>query len=457
MNHEERQPAEWKALDTKHVLHPNTLLGDHEENGPLLMVKGDGAVITDIDGKDYIDGIGALWLTNVGYGRTELAEAARRQMAVLPFWSLFWSYGNVPAVALAAKLAELTPAGLNRTFFTSGGSEANETSLKIARLYHVRRGNPSKQMIIAGQRAYHGVSYGAMTATGIEAVRVNFAPYVGGFTHIPSPYCYRCPLAKEYPSCGMACADELERMILELGPENVAAFIAEPIAGVGGIIDPPEEYFGRIRAICDQYDVLFIADEVINAFGRTGKWFGIEHWGVVPDIITAAKGITSGYMPLGASIIHDRVYEALKGDGTAYFNHGFTYSGHPVAAAVALENLRILQEEHLLERARELGEYALKRFHSLNNPWIGDVRGKGLMLGVELVQDRATKEPPANLMAAKRVEMACRAEGLLVRALGGFVMAVSPPLVITREQLDRIVDTLDRAIRSVFSTVGAQG
>lgn len=450
---EERTAVQWKELDKQHVLHANTLLGAHEQFGPLMMVKGEGAVVTDVDGKAYIDGLGALWLSNIGYGRKEMGQAAARQMEQLHFWSMFWSYGNQPAVELAARLAQLTPQGLNRAFFTSGGSEANETSIKVARLYHVRRGNPNKTAVIALQKAYHGVSYGAMTATGLEVVRVNFAPYVENFHHIPSPYCYRCPLAKAYPGCGIACAAELEKKILEVGPENVAAFIAEPIGGVGGVVEPPAEYFREIKAICEKYDVLFIADEVIAAFGRTGTWFGIQHYGVTPDIISCAKGLTSGYMPMGATIIHDRVYEALRGDGTAYFNHGFTYSGHPVAAVVALENLRILEDEGLLERAAGLGEYTRHRLESLNNPYIGDIRGKGLMIGMELVTDKATKAQPNDPDAAKKVEMACRAEGLLVRALGGFVIAISPPLVITPEELDRVVAILDRSIRSVFASL----
>lgn len=442
--------SEWKELDKRHVLHPNTILGAHEQNGALMMVKASGAVVTDIDGNDYIDGIGALWLANIGYGRPELAAVAQKQMESMPFWSLFWSYGHLPAAALGKRLADLTPPGLNRAFFTSGGSEANETAIKIARMYHLRRGNSGKHIIIGLQRSYHGVSYGAMTATGLESVRTNFGPYVGGFAHIPSPYCYRCPLAKEYPSCQIACASELERVIQEIGPDQVAAFIAEPIGGVGGVIDPPVEYFKQIRAICDKYDLLMIADEVIGGFGRTGTWFGIDHWDVVPDLISCAKGLTSGYFPVGASIIHDRVYEVLKGDGTAYFNHGFTYSGHPVGAAVALENLRILEEEGLLARATAMGDYIKRRLQSLGNPWIGDVRGKGLMLGVELVQEQASKAPPTDPAAANKVEMACRAEGVLLRALGGVLMAVSPPLIITREQTDRIIDTLDRSIRAVF-------
>lgn len=450
----QRSAEEIKALDRRHVLHPNVVLADHARGLPMpIMVEGQGAVLRDIDGKEYIDAIGALWLANIGYGRKELAEVARRQMEKLSFWSLFWGYGNVPAVELAARLAEIAPPGLSHVFFTSGGSEANETSIKIARLYHVRRGEPSRRHIIGLARAYHGVSYGAMTATGLETVRQNYEPYVGAFDHIPSAYCYRCPLGKAYPACGVACAGELERKILDLGPQNVAAFIAEPIHGVGGVITPPPEYFPRIREICDRYGVLFIADEVICGFGRTGTWFGIEHWGVVPDLISAAKGLSSGYLPIGATLVHDRVYEALgqpEGPG-AYFNHGFTYSGHPVAAAVALENIRILAEERLGERAVEMGRYLTERLRRAENPYIGDIRGKGLMLGVELVADPATGEMPADPNVGRYAEARCREHGVIVRALApGNIIALSPPLVVTREQVDRIVEVLDEAVRYVF-------
>lgn len=448
----QRSPDEIRALDRRHLLHPNTVPADLEAGrGGPIMARGDGALLWDIDGREYIDGIGALWLTNAGYGRKELAEAARAQMEELSFWSNFWGYGNVPAIELAARIAGLAPPGMSHVFFTSGGSEANETSLKAARLYHLRMGNPDKRHVIGLVRGYHGVSYGAMTATGIPAVRANYEPFVGAFSHIDSAYCYRCPYGKTYPSCQVWCADELEREILRQGPANVAAFIAEPVHGVGGVVVPPPEYFPRIREICDRYDVLFIADEVICGWGRTGTWFGIEHWGVVPDIIATAKGISSGYMPLGAAIIHDRVYAALKGDGTAYFNHGFTYSGHPVACAVAMANIGIIESEQLGAAAAEKGRYTMAALGALDNPRIGDIRGRGLMLGVELVQDRATRAMPDDSAAGRQVEALCRERGLLVRALlPGNIIALSPPLVITREQIDRAVQTLDQAIRQVF-------
>lgn len=440
-----RTPAEWRAKDAAHVIHPNTMLGLHEQTGGVMVQSAHGSTLIDIDGKEYIDGIGALWLANIGYGRTELADAAAAQMKELSFWSLFWSYGHTKAIELAERLAQLTPPGLNHTFFTSGGSEANESSIKIARLYHVRRGQPNRTVILALDQAYHGVSYGAMSATGLAAVRTNFAPFLADVTHVPTPHPYRSG-----PEVAATAAAALESRIQEIGPDRIAAFMFEPIGGVGGLIELPDEYIRAARAICDKYGILMIADEVICGFGRTGTWFGVEHSGVTPDIISCAKGITSGYFPLGASIVHDRVYETIKGEPTDYFNHGFTYTGHPVGCAVALANIDLIEREELGARAVAMGAYLRKRLAERNNPYIAEVRGKGLMLGVQLAQDPATRQDPLDPDAHKKVEAGCRAEGVLLRALLGYTIAISPPLVITESEIDRIIDSLDRNIRRVF-------
>jgi len=440
-----------RQLDRDHLLHPNVVLGEFEDTGGTIIVSGEGATVRDIDGREYIDAIGALWLANIGYGRPELAAVAAAQMRQLPFWSLFYGWSNAPAIRLAAEMARIAPEAFNHAFFTSGGSEANETSIKFARLYHVRRGHPNKQIVIGLARAYHGVSYGAMTATGLERVREGYAPLVGAFEHIAGAYCYRCPFGKTYPECQLFCADEIERTIERLGPENVAAFIAEPVQGVGGVITPPDGYFEKVRAICDRHDVLWISDEVICGFGRTGKLFGIENWTVRPDLISCAKGITSGYLPLGASLVSDKVYLALKGDGHQTLNHGFTYSGHPVAAAVALENIRILLREGLPARAAEMGDAMRAQISALGNPYIGEVRGKGLLIGVELVRDRSSREPADVAMA---VELACRRSGVILRALGGNIISISPPLVITEAQAARVVAVLDQAVRAECGSAG---
>ncbi|HLO02670.1 MAG TPA: aspartate aminotransferase family protein [Symbiobacteriaceae bacterium] len=441
-----RTPDQWRAKDAAHVIHPNTMLGLHEQNGGLMIQSAHGSTLIDIEGKEYLDGIGALWLTNVGYGRPELADAAAAQMKELPFWSLFWSYGHTKAVELAERLAQLAPPGLSHTFFTSGGSEANESSMKIARLYHVRRGQPDRTVILALDQAYHGVSYGAMSATGIAAVRTNFAPFLTDVTHVPTPHPYRAG-----PEAASTALEALEQQIRQIGPKRVAALMLEPIGGVGGLIDLPDEYIRGARALCDRYGILLIIDEVICGFGRTGTWFGIEHSGVIPDIISCAKGITSGYFPLGASIIHDRVYAVIKGEPTDYFNHGFTYSGHPVGCAVALANIDLIEREELGARAVAMGAYLRERLLARANPHIAQIRGKGLMLGVQLAQNPATRQDPIDPEAHKKVEAGCRAEGVLLRALLGYTIAISPPLVITEPELDRIVDVLDRNIRRVFT------
>jgi putrescine aminotransferase len=446
--------ARLRQLDRDHLLHPNVVLGEFEATGGTVIVGGEGAMVRDIDGREYIDAIGALWLANVGYGRRELAEAAAAQMRQLPFWSLFYGWSNAPAIRLAAELARVAPPGFAHAFFTSGGSEANETSIKFARLYHVRRGHPDKRVVIGLQRAYHGVSYGAMTATGLERVREGYAPLVGAFEHIAGAYCYRCPFGKTYPACQLYCADELERAIERLGAANVAAFIAEPIQGVGGVITPPAGYYERVREICDRHDVLWIAAEVICGFGRTGRLFGIEHWGARPDLISCAKGITSGYLPLGASLVSDKVYGALRGDGHQTLNHGFTYSGHPVACAVALENIRILEREGLPARAAALGESLRAQLLALHNPHIGEVRGKGLLIGVELVRAPASREPAD---VAPAVELACRRQGVILRALGGNIVSLSPPLVVTEAQLARVVAVLDAAVRAECGALARAG
>lgn len=445
----ERTPT-LEDLDRRHLVHAFTQLPVDAGGGPVVMVEGRGAVVRDAAGREYIDGVGGLWLANLGYSRPELAEAAASQMRRLSYWSTFWGFSNEPAVRLAARIASLTPGDLNRVFFTSGGSEGNETSIKLARLYHRVRGKPQKTVVIALDRAYHGVSYGALTATGLPSVRSGYDPLTGDFVHIRTPYPFRCPHGPDCKDCGASAADELERTIREIGPDRVAAFIAEPVLGVGGVIVPPPSFFPRVREICDRYDVLWIADEVITGFGRTGRWFGVEHWGVVPDLMTIAKGVTSGYLPLGASILSDRVYGELEAAG-AMVNHGFTYSGHPVACAVALENLRLLEAEGWIPRVAALGERLRRALRELDHPHIGEVRGLGLMVAVELVQDRETRRPPEVEGASFRVQQLCRQRGVIVRGVApGTVVTLSPPFVITEEQMDRIVSTLAAAIDEVF-------
>lgn len=432
--------------DVKHLIHPITVLGEHERTGPLVIAEGKGILVWDSDGKEYIDGMAGLWNVSVGHGRSAIAEAIAEQAAKLAFCPSFWGLANIPSIMLGHKLAELTPPGLKRYFFTSGGSESNETALKIARYSFRMQGQEEKFKIVSREHAYHGVSYGALSATGIAAYWKNFGPTVPGFLHLPAPYCYRCPLDKEYPRCEVACASALEEAVLKEGPDTVAAFIAEPVMGVGGVIVPPPEYFPRIEKICREYGVLFITDEVITGFGRTGKMFAVEHWGVQPDLMSVAKAITSGYVPLGAVAVSEGVYEGLKAADTP-FMHGFTYNAHPVACAAALANLDILVGEDLAGNAAAVGPYFLARLGELRRyRAVGDVRGLGLMAAVELVAEKQTKAKfdPAQ-KAALKVQMAARRHGLLCRAAGDTLL-FAPPLIIDRQGLDLLVERLAQAI-----------
>jgi adenosylmethionine-8-amino-7-oxononanoate aminotransferase len=435
-------------LDRTHWLHPQGDLGAAAGTMPqVVFAKGQGAVLTDVEGREYIDGMASLWNVNVGHGRAELADAAAAQMKALAFTSAYGGFGSAPSVELAARLAELAPGDLEVTFFASGGAEANDTAYKIARLYWKLRGEPERVNIVSRIRDYHGLTYGATSATGLANFWKGFEPLAPGFLHAPAPDPYR--YSGEGPA-GAAYVKALEDVVLKAGPKTVAAVVAEPVQGAGGVIVPPADYFPLLRQVCDRYGLLLIADEVITGFGRTGRWFGLQHWNVQADLMIFAKGVTSGYLPLSGVMLTRSVLETLK-SVKGPFMHGFTYSGHPTACAVALRNLEILEEEHLVERAAERGAYLQQRLHTLrSHEIVGDVRGLGLVGGVELVRDRATKESfDASAGAARRVAIAALEQGVIVRALPGDVLAMSPPFVITNEQIDRIVQALDSAIARV--------
>lgn len=445
------ETSELLELDRTHWLHP---LGDLEAPPgavPQLMFRsGEGAVLTDLDGRSYIDAMASLWNVNVGYGRETLAAAAAEQMRTLAFSSAYGGFGHAPGARLAARLAELAPGDLEVTFFASGGAEANDTAYKIARLYWKLRGQPARVRIVSRLRDYHGLTYGATSATGLPVYWKGFEPLAEGFLHAPAPDPYRFTAAREGESAGEAYARALEEVVLEAGPDTVAAVVAEPVQGAGGVIVPPADYFPRVREICDRHGLLLIADEVITGFGRTGRWFAMEHWGVVPDLMIFAKGVTSGYVPLSGVTMRRHVHDTLRLQRST-FAHGFTYSGHPVACAVALRNLQIIEEEDLVSRAAELGRRLLARLDGLRaHPIVGDVRGLGLLAGVELVRDRATRASfEASVGAARRVWLAALAEGVIFRPLPGDVIAICPPFVISETQLDEVVDGLSRAIARV--------
>jgi len=435
-------------LDRTHWLHPQGDLDAPAGSVPqLIFAGGRGATLTDIDGREYIDGMASLWNVNVGYGRTVLADAAAEQMKTLAFSSAYGGFGTTPAIQLATKLAELAPGDLEVTYFASGGAEANDTAYKIARLYWKLRGEPGRVNIVSRIRDYHGLTYGATSATGLANFWKGFEPLAPGFLHAPSPDPYRY---SGEGSAGAGYVQALEQVVLDAGPQTVAAVVVEPVQGAGGVIVPPNDYFPLLRKLCDKYGLLLIADEVITGFGRTGRWFGMENWNVSADLMIFAKGVTSGYLPLSGVMLTHAIHDTLK-SVKGPFAHGFTYSGHPTACAVGLRNLQIIEEERLVERVAENGAHLQRRLQELrSHEIVGDVRGLGLIAGVEFVRDRESKQlfDPASGVA-RRVWLAAMESGVIFRPLAGDVIATSPPFVITIKEIDRLVEVLDAAISTV--------
>jgi adenosylmethionine-8-amino-7-oxononanoate aminotransferase len=436
----------WIEKDKKQlhpVYHPKT------HANPLVIERGEGVWLYTTDGQKILDGMAGLWNVNVGYGNEELARAAYEQMKALAFTSNFSGMTNLPSIKLADKLAGFAYEGLNSTFFTSGGSEANDSAFKTARYYWKRKGKPGKYKVIARKGAYHGVTLAATFATGLEKYQTMFGPAMEGFIHVPAPNPYRFEgEIKAAETIGQAAARALEEAILGEGADTVAAFIAEPVMSVGGLIVPPEEYFPLVRAICDKYEVLLISDEVITGFGRTGEWFALKHWGVKPDILSFAKAITSGYAPLGGIQISDEIRETMESaaESEAYM-HGYTYSGHAMACAVGIKNLELMEKENYPARAKELGIRLLEGLKSLLEfSFVGDVRGLGLLCGAEIVSNKETKSTdPAMTM---KIFKAAQERGLRTRPLGN-VLAFSPPLSINEEEVDEIVKRLGAAMDGV--------
>lgn len=422
-----------------------------------VLVRGEGVYVWDEAGRRYLDATSGISVSCVGHGNARVAEALRRQAMTLAYATSGY-FANVPAMRLAERIGRLTPGDLHHLFFTTGGSEAVETAIKLARRYHLARGNAGKYLVIGRWASYHGATAAALSAGGHAPRRQTYTPYLLSFPHVVPAYCYRCPFGLTYPSCGLACAGDLEREILRAGPENVAAFIAEPIVGAAaGALVPPDGYFEQIRATCDRYDVLFIADEVITGFGRTGRFFAMEHWPVVPDMMAVAKGMSGGYAPLGAVVVSDRIGAVFQ-ESMASFAHGFTYSDHPLSCAAALEVLDIIEEDDLVAGAARLGEYLLARLEELRqHPAVGDVRGRGLLAGIELVQDQASREPfPAQRRVADRLFALCLERGLIIYPGGGMVdghagdqFLLCPPYIVTRSQIDDLVTTLDDALSAL--------
>ena len=438
-------PEQLAAWDTDHVIHPWSFAGPS-----LLIVRGEGSSYFDATGREYLDALGGIQLCQVGHGRKELADVAATQMAELEYAPMFWNFANEPAVRLAHRLVELAPTGINQVFFTNGGSESCESAIKMARLYHFLRGEANRDIVLSLGHSYHGMTYGALAASGLAGLKVGFGELPGGFFHLTTPYPYHEELfGGEDPF--EFCIRELEEVIERLGPERIAAFIGEPVLTVGGVIVPPREYWQAVSEICHRHGILMIADEVVTAFGRLGSWFASEHWGLDADLIATAKGITSGYLPLGAVLTTDDVAVTLKEAPTG-FMHGYTYCGHPVACAVAEANIAIIERENLLANTEAVGGYLLDRLQPLIElPIVGDVRGAGLLASLELVSDKATRAP----IEVRRQEIANRVrdeEGVIVRSIYQNVI-LAPCLVLTEAEADRIVD----ALRNVLSTTGADG
>ncbi|HET7455026.1 MAG TPA: aspartate aminotransferase family protein [Solirubrobacterales bacterium] len=442
------------ASDLEHLIHPLT---DHSvltQAGPLVIAEGDDCELVSEDGRRLIDGMAGLWTVNVGHGRQELIEAAVEQLRSLAYVSTFGGVSSPPPIQLAEKIAALAPPGLNGVFFVSGGSEANETAIKLARRHWVRRGRPEKSIVLAHERGYHGLAGVTTTTTRLQPYHGDFGVGAPDVHEVPTPYVYRCPAGTpcDPASCAVCTGASLEGRIAELGAERIAAVIVEPVFGSGGVIVPPPGYLRRLREICDRHRLLLIVDEVITGFGRTGTWFACEHEAVVPDLITFAKGVTSGYVPLGGVIVSDALWDELREPGgrPGVLMHGFTHSGHPVACAVALANIETIEREDLLARVRESSESLARLVAPLReHPEVGEVRQAGLMVGVELVADRATRQRwPAEAARGRRVATEARERGLLTRCLLDDVLCLAPPFTISEETLGRAVEILAESLES---------
>ena len=418
-----------------------------------VIERGDGVYLFDSEGRRYIDGTSGAGNVTLGHGRRRIAQAMAHQAGELAY-CFSSAFTNRPALELAERVVEIAPAGLNHTYFVSGGSEGVETALKLARQYHLLRGHPDKHIVIARWRGYHGGSMGAVSATGVPSLRDPFEPWLANFPHISPCYPYRCQAPGCQGTCDLSCARELEQAILAEGPESVAAFIAEPVV-MGGMAAVPatEDYFQEIRRICDAYDVLFIADEVITGYGRTGRHFAVEHWETTPDLLVFGKGASSGYIPLGGVMISEQMADTFA-QNQAFFAHIFTYVNNPVAAAVGLEVLDIMEEEQIVERSAQVGAFALDRACGLqHHGCVGEVRGKGLLLGIELLRDPATKTPfdPDDQMARRATKL-CLERGLSVTGMtardwgGGDDIRFYPPLTIEKAQVEESMEIIDEVI-----------
>ncbi|MEK9620752.1 MAG: aspartate aminotransferase family protein [Alphaproteobacteria bacterium] len=445
---------EWKQLDSAHHMAPFTDYGEQRKHGARIITHAEGHYIFDSDGNRILDGMAGLWCVNVGYGRSELVDAATRQMTVLPYYNNFFKTSNKPIIALSKRLAEITPDGLNNVFYANSGSEANDTIIRMVRHFWALEGHPEKRVIIGREYGYHGSTIMSASMGGMSGMHEQAAAEPD-FDHIRPPYGFLHQGNQDEAQFAANAASWLEDKIIEIGADKVAAFVAEPVQGAGGVIVPPEGYFEHIQDICRRHDILFIADEVITGFGRTGYWFASQRMNLSPDMMTMAKGLTSGYVPMSAVMVGDRVAERLISDGGEFY-HGFTYSGHPVAAAVALANLDIIEGEGLIERVRDdTGPYLGEALAPLaDHPLVGEVRTYGMLAAIELVK---SKEGPELFADVGTVGMMCRdhavANGLMMRAVRDG-MILSPPLTFTRDDIDATAAIAKTALDATAADLG---
>jgi putrescine aminotransferase len=450
MSTRQRTTQEWQAADAAHFLHPFTDFQALAKKGSRVIERADGIYLWDTDGHKILDAMSGLWCVNVGYGQRALIDAATKQLETLPFYNAFFQTATPPAIELAELLAELSPPSFQHVFLSGSGSEGNDTVVRMVRRYWDLLGQPQRQVIVSRWNAYHGSTMAGASLGGMKGMHEQGGLPIPGIVHIDQPYWFENGGALSRDEFGIACARQLEAKILESGSDKVAAFIGEPVQGAGGVIVPPATYWPEIQRICERYGILLVSDEVITGFGRTGRWFGCETMGTRPDLMTFAKGVTSGYVPLGGVLVGERVAKVLIEQG-GEFNHGYTYSGHPVACAVALANLRLIRERGLVDRVRDdVGPYLAQAYAELaGHPLVGEAQTCGLMGALLLVRDKDGPRGGTPFEPEREVGMLCRGhcfrEGLIMRAVGDR-MIVAPPLVITRSQIDEMVALIRRCL-----------
>ena len=453
-----RTTRDWQAADAAHFLHPFTDFRSLAAQGARIIERGDGIYLWDSEGRKLLDAMSGLWCVNVGYGQRELIDAATRQMTELPFYNAFFQTATEPAIELAELLADITPPQFEHVFFTNSGSEGNDTVVRMVRRYWDLLGAPERQIIVGRNNGYHGSTMAGASLGGMSAMHAQGGLPIPGIVHIEQPYAFEHGKGLGADDFGRVAAGWLEQKLLQLGPDKVAAFIGEPIQGAGGVIIPPASYWPEVQRICDKYGVLLVSDEVICGFGRTGQWWGCETFGTRPDLMTFAKGVTSGYVPLGGVMVGERVARVLIERG-GEFEHGYTYSGHPVACAVAVANIRLIRRLGLVERVRdELGPCLARQFEALKqHPLVGDAESCGMMGALLLLKDKTRGEPFAPELG---VGMLCRghcfANGLVMRAVGDR-MIIAPPLVMTLEQIDEMVALMRRCLDLTWDDVRRNG